>query len=162
MPRHQWTEEEDARLLAMRRKGLPRWQIAFAFDMTERAVADRLRRVDPELRPWTTQDELQLMQRAADGATFPQIAVEMSRSLDAVRSRWSVLMGLSPQQQKGRAARGSETRYVPEDTQAACQKHLDAILAANPNGFMAWSEKRVGVRGVAPCAPVFYPLKRAA
>ena len=156
MPGRKWTADDDAQLLAMRRKGLPRWQIAFALQTTERSVADRLRRVDPELRRWTTQDELHLMQRAAGGATFAQIAMEMSRSVDAVRSRWSVLMGMT--ERPG----GPASRDIAENTVDACEKHLQAILAADPRGFMAWSEKRVGVRGVAPCAPAFYPMKEAA
>ena len=161
MPGRKWTADDDAQLLAMRRKGLPRWQIAFAMETTERAVADRLRRVDPELRRWTTQDELHLMQRAAGGATFAQIAMEMSRSADAVRTRWALLMGKTPHMEKGRAPRKGEGAVI-ENTVDACEKHLQAILAANPNGFLAWSEKRVGLRGVAPCAPAFYPMKRAA
>lgn len=161
MPGRKWTADDDAQLLAMRRKGLPRWQIAFALQTTERSVADRLRRVDPTLRPWDLADDLILMRRAADGASYPQIAMEMSRSADAVRTRWALLMGKTPHMEKGRAPREGEGAVI-ENTVDACEKHLQAILAANPNGFMAWSEKRVGVRGIAPCAPVFFPLRRAA
>lgn len=161
MPRRIWTEEEDARLLELRAKGLPRWQIAMHLDTTERAVADRLRRIDPALRSWNLADDLILMRRSADGAAFPQIAVELARSVDAVRNRWALLMGKTPHQEKGRAPREVEGAVV-ENTADACEKHLQAILAANPNGFMAWSEKRVGLRGVAPCAPAFFPLRRAA
>lgn len=161
MPRRIWTEEEDARLLELRAKGLPRWQIAMLLDTTERAVGDRLRRIDPALRPWDLADDLILMRRSADGATFPQIAAELARSVDAVRNRWALLMGKTPHMQKGRAPREAEGAVV-ENTTDACEKHLQAILAANPNGFLAWSEKRVGVRGVAPCAPAFFPLRRAA
>lgn len=161
MPRRIWTEEEDARLLELRAKGLPRWQIAVLFETTERAVGDRLRRIDPALRPWNLADDLILMRRSADGAAFPQIALELARSVDAVRNRWALLMGKTPHMQKGRAPREAEGAVV-ENTADACEKHLQAILAANPNGFLAWSEKRVGVRGVAPCAPAFFPLRRAA
>jgi len=161
MPRRIWTEEEDARLLELRAKGLPRWQIAMHLDTTERAVGDRLRRIDPALRPWDLADDLILMRRSADGATFPQIAADLARSVDAVRNRWALLMGKTPHMQKGRAPREVEGAVV-ENTTDACEKHLQAILAANPNGFLAWSEKRVGLRGVAPCAPAFFPLRRAA
>lgn len=161
MPRRQWTEEEDARLLALRAEGLPRWQIAVLFETTERAVGDRLRRIDPALRPWNLADDLILMRRSADGAAFPQIALELARSVDAVRNRWALLMGKTPHMQKGRAPREAEGAVV-ENTDDACEKHLQAILAANPNGFLAWSEKRVGLRGSAPCAPAFFPLRRAA
>lgn len=161
MPGRKWTADDDAQLLAMRRKGLPRWQIAFALQTTERSVADRLRRIDPALRPWDLADDLILMRRAADGASYPQIAVELARSVDAVRARWALLMGKAPHMEKGRAPRKGEGAVI-ENTVEACEKHLQAILAANPNGFMAWSEKRVGVRGVAPCAPAFYPMKEAA
>lgn len=161
MPRRQWTEEEDARLLELRAKGLPRWQIAVLFETTERAVGDRLRRIDPALRPWNLADDLILMRRSADGAAFPQIALELARSVDAVRNRWALLMGKTPHMQKGRAPRQAEGAVV-ENTADACEKHLQAILAANPNGFLAWSEKRVGLRGSAPCAPAFFPLRRAA
>ena len=161
MPRRTWTEEEDARLLALRAKGLPRWQIAVLLETAERAVGDRLRRIDPALRPWNLADDLILMRRSAGGATFPQIALELARSVDAVRNRWALLMGKTPHMEKGRAPRQAEGAVV-ESTADACEKHLQAILAANPNGFLAWSEKRVGVRGVAPCAPAFFPLRRAA
>ena len=161
MPRRIWTEEEDARLLELRAKGLPLWQIAMHLDTTERAVGDRLRRIDPALRPWDLADDLILMRRSADGANFPQIAAELARSVDAVRNRWALLMGKTPHMQKGRAPREAEGAVV-ENTDDACEKHLQAILAANPNGFLAWSEKRVGLRGSAPCAPAFFPLRRAA
>ena len=108
MPRRQWTEEEDARLLALRAKGLPRWQIAMLFETTERAVGDRLRRIDPALRPWNLADDLIVMRRSADGATFPQIAAELARSVDAVRNRWALLMGKTPHMEKGRAPREVE------------------------------------------------------
>lgn len=162
MPRRQWTEKEDADLVAMRRKGLPRWQIARIMATTEKAVADRLRRVDPELRPWTTEDDLELIRLARDGSAFPEIAETLGRAREAVRSRWASLMGLNAK--PAAPARPVNTARDGEvmDATDACEAHLQAILKANPNGFMAWSEKRVGLRGVAPCAPVFYPLKRAA
>ena len=157
MPRRQWTEEEDARLLELRAKGLPRWQIAVLFETTERAVGDRLRRIDPALRPWNLADDLILMRRSADGATFPQIAAELARSVGAVRNRWALLMGKTPHMEKGRAPRQAEGAVV-ENTTDACERHLQAILADSPRGFLAWSEKRVGLRGIAPCAPALYPM----
>ena len=161
MPRRIWTEEEDARLLDLRAKGLPLWQIAKLFDVSEQAVYDRLRRIDPALRPWDLDDDLILMRRSAEGATYAEIAAELARSVAAVRNRWALLMGETPHMEKGRAPREAEGAVV-ENVADACEKHLQAILAANPNGFLAWSEKRVGVRGVAPCAPAFHPMLRRA
>lgn len=161
MPRRIWTEDEDARLLALRKKGLPRWQIAVLLQTTERAVGDRLRRIDPALRPWDLADDLILLRRSADGASYPQIAVELARSVEAVRNRWALLMGKTPHMEKGRAPREAEGAPV-ESAADACEAHLQAILAASPRGFLAWSEKRVGLRGIAPCAPAFYPMRRAA
>ena len=157
MSRRIWTEEEDARLLKLRAKGLPRWQIAMHLNTTERAVGDRLRRIDPALRPWNLADDLILMRRSADGAPFPQIAAELARSVDAVRNRWALLMGKTPHMEKGRAPREVEGSPV-ENSVDACERHLQAILADSPRGFVAWSEKRVGLRGIAPCPPAFYPM----
>ena len=156
MPR-KWTEDEDARLLELRNKRLPRWQIALIFDTTERAIGNRLRRVDPTLRPWNLADELILLRRAADGVSHAQIATELARSVDAVRNRYALLMGKTPHMEKGRAPREVEGAVV-ENTTDACERHLQAILADNPRGFLAWSEKRVGLRGIAPCPPALYPM----
>lgn len=160
MPR-KWTEEDDARLLKLRARAVPMGQIALAFDISVRATHDRLRRIDPALRAWDMADELYLLRRSGEGATFAEIAAELARSVPAVRNRWALLMGKAPHMEPGRAPRESEGVSVEKPVNA-CDKHLQAILAANPNGFLAWSEKRVGVRGIAPCAPAFYPLKAAA
>ena len=159
MPGRKWTKEDDALLLDLRAKGLPRWQIAATLATSRRSVGDRLRRIAPELRVWNIPDDLTLMSMAADGATFREIAAFLDRSYESTRQRWMVLMGVHRNQSGPRR----QVREAPrEDTAEACEKHLQAILAADPRGFMAWSEKRVGVRGVAPCAPVFFPLRRAA
>ena len=94
------------------------------------------------------------------GARVPSVALldygggnlrSVRRALEAAGA--SVRLAAAPREAEG---------AVVENTDDACEKHLQAILAANPNGFLAWSEKRVGLRGSAPCAPAFFPLRRAA
>ena len=160
-----WTDEQDDELRALRDAGKPRWQIAFTLGVSQKSVARRLARIDMHLRPWTLPDEMTLMRRAAEGASFTEIARELVRTPNAVSNKWASLIGtaLYPGRRSPASTRARIPRDVKaEDTAEACEKHLQAILAANPRGFMAWSEKRVGVRGVAPCAPAFYPMKEAA
>ena len=149
----------------MRDEGAPRWQIAFALGVSQKSVASRLQRIDTQLRPWTLDDELAVMRMARDGASFIEIGRRLARSPQGVANKWAVLMGTAmlPKHRAQAAPRTSRAEALQaEDAAADCEKHLQAILAANPNGFLAWSEKRVGVRGVAPCAPAFYPMREAA
>ena len=160
-----WTEAEDRLLMWMRAQGSPRWAIANALKVSERAIEWRVAQIDPALRPWTLPDELSLMRMAKDGESFAQIADALGRSINSCRQKWMVLMGATPQEAK-RSRRTRQERVedgeVVVNTADCCERHLRAILAADPRGFAAWSEKRVGLRGVAPCHPLRWPLKDAA
>jgi len=160
-----WTDEQDAELRALRDAGKPRWQIAFTLGVSQKSVTRRLARIDMQLRPWTLDDELEVMRLAREGADFGEIGKRLGRSPQSVSNKWAVLMGTAmlPKHRARTAPRASRADAVQaEDVAADCEKHLQAILAANPNGFLSWSEKRVGARGIAPCAPAFYPMREAA
>jgi len=153
----------------MRAQGKPKWLIAQTFGTSEKAIVRRIAQVDPHLRRWDLADEMTLMRRANDGASFAEIAAELARSVESVRNKWTVLMTGAPRasarvrvRSKAKSGERREPVEKPENLEGACEKHLQAILAANPNGFLAWSEKRVGLRGIAPCAPIFHPMRRAA
>ncbi|MFM8938824.1 MAG: hypothetical protein ACKOEY_02165, partial [Phenylobacterium sp.] len=151
--------------LSLRERGEARWRIGQIIGRSEKAVGRRLARLDQSLRPWDIADELTLLRMSRAGATFGQIAVALGRSINSCQQKWMVLMGTAPVKAEKAFGAPEECIEAPEavDSHASrCDRHLIAILRAEPRGFAAWSEKRVGVRGIAPCHPLRWPLKDAA
>ena len=160
-----WTVEETDALRRMIAEGFSRAAIADALNRSTESISKRsalLRRnTPPRFLAWTQREDERLIALRKQGLSASKIARELhNRTPGAVLYRLSVL---GPTAEGLEAAPQVATQHVAEKCdREGVEKHLAAILKANPRGFMAWSEKRVGVRGVAPCAPVFYPLKRAA
>ena len=159
-----WTVEETDALRRMIAEGFSRAAIADAMGRTVESVRKRItilrRNTPPRFLAWTQSEDELLLSLRSQGWSAKKIARELDdRTPGAVLYRLSVIgVGL-----RGVMGTSQIAPQVAEKTdREGVEKHLAAILKANPRGFMAWSEKRVGVRGVAPCAPAFYPLKRAA
>ena len=159
-----WTVEETDSLRRMIAEGFPRAAVADALGRSREAVSKRLARLrqktPPNFLAWTQREDERLLEMRSQGLSASKIARELeNRTPGAVLYRLTVLR------------RGFEVVDAPQiarpDVAEKCdregvEKHLAAILRAEPRGFAAWSEKRVGVRGIAPCHPLRWPLKDAA
>lgn len=156
--RAEWTEAEEGTLAAMSDRGFTASEIARVMQRSVHAVekrraALRLAR-NPIAREWSTAEDQRIVQLRQQGWTTGEIArVLPGRTDGAVKHRVQYLRDV----RHGAAP----TDFIPVTDEERADRHLQAILKANPNGFLAWSEKRVGVRGSAPCAPAFYPMQAA-
>ena len=159
-----WTVEETDALRRMIAEGFSRAAIADALNRSTESISKRsalLRRnTPPRFLAWTQREDERLIEMRRAGLSASKIARELeNRTPGAVLYRLTVL---GPGVHGVDAPQVARQELAQKCDREGVEKHLAAIFAANPNGFMAWSEKRVGVRGIAPCAPAFFPLKRAA
>lgn len=158
-----WSQAETDTLRMMIAEGYTTTAIARVMNRTVHAVAKRkeLLRSKTVLRfeAWSREDDARLVELALMGMTSAQIARQLgNRTTGAVQYRLRFFRDVVPQT----VMQPKNTNRQDEEDEEGAEKHLEAILTANPKGFLAWSEKRVGLRGIAPCAPLFYPLSRAA
>ena len=159
-----WTEEMDAALQAGRAQGLPRWQIAERLNLSESAIRKRLATLSGATRHWTPEEESLLLEMRAEGQRWGEIGKAFDRTAEGCRTRWFRVTGeLKRQVSEDMPSQGETSGGLNRIAQQeACEKHLQALLNANPRGFLAFSESRFGPGKVAVCAPLFHPLKRAA
>lgn len=159
-----WTEEMDAALQGARAQGLPRWQIAERMGLTESAIRKRLATLSGATRHWTPEEEAALLEMREEGQRCSEIGKVFDRSAEGCRTRWFRVTGelkrkVSEDMPSQGEVSGNLNRIAQQE---ACENHLQALLSANPRGFLAFSESRFGPGKVAVCAPLFHPLKRAA
>lgn len=159
-----WTEEMDAALQGCRAQGLPRWQIAERLNLSESVIRKRLATLSGATRHWTPEDESLLLQMRAEGQRWGEIGKVFNRSAEGCRTRWFRVTGEIKRKVSEDLPSQGETSGVLDRIaqQKACENHLQALLSANPRGFLAFSESRFGPGKVAVCAPLFHPLQRAA
>ena len=140
----------DAALQGCRVQGLTRPQIAERMGLTEAAVRKRITALNGSTYHWTPEEEAALLEMRAEGQRWSEIGQVFGRTAEGCRTRWFRVTGETS---------GNLNRI---EQQEACENHLQALLKANPRGFLAFSESRFGPGKVAVCAPLFHPLKRAA
>ena len=159
-----WTEEMDAALQGCRAQGLTRPQIAERMGLTEAAIRKRLATLSGATRHWTPEEEAALLEMREEGQRWSEIGQVFGRTAEGCRSRWFKVTGdlkrtVSEDLPSQGEVSGGLNRIAQQE---ACENHLQALLKANPRGFLAFSESRFGPGKVAVCAPLFHPLKRAA
>ena len=159
-----WTEEMDAALQGCRARGLTRPQIAERMGLTEAAVRKRITALNGSTYHWTPEEEAALLEMREQGQRWSEIGQVFGRTAEGCRTRWFKVTGeikrkVSEDMPSQGEASGNLNRI---EQQQACENHLQALLNANPRGFLAFSESRFGPGKVAVCAPLFHPLKRAA
>lgn len=157
-----WTEEMDTALQGCRAQGLTRAQIAERLNLPELAIRKRITALNGY--HWTPEDESLLLQMRAEGQRWGEIGKVFNRSAEGCRTRWFRVTGEIKRKVSEDLPSQGETSGVLDRIaqQKACENHLQALLSANPRGFLAFSESRFGPGKVAVCAPLFHPLQRAA
>lgn len=98
-PKKAWSAQEEVRLIELYNEGVPGAEVAQALGRGGKSVHVRLTVLSQKgrvvlrsiERPWSMQDDLRLMVLYRKGMPVPTIAEELSRTVDAVYHRTSVL-----------------------------------------------------------------------